>query len=536
MATPTTRARWSGWSFPARITAVFLAGAAIILATLAVIGMNQFRSVNADHASIRIDRAARSATALLSTRQADHVIERDPGGSPVKVMLDSPDRLVPGDDWDALVDQVCSGDQGVANVFRLDVDAQAFDRIATSFTTPDGGRVGNSEVEPGLITTGHPSFDALTSSEPYVGEVPVAGRMRYAYLTPIIDPDQQLIGALAVDVGWVDDLERVNNEVGTTVFLATAALLVVLALGAGLWMYFAFRPINRLILLARDLGTGDGPAGTEVPLTDRGGEIGELANALAQVGQLHGDLAEGAFRDDLTALPNRRHFLHEVEQRITRLGQHDGFALLLIDLDQFKEVNDGLGHAAGDELLIAIGGSLTEVLLPTEFLARLGGDEFALLSGNITSELDADQVAGRVSDAINGVTDISAAQVGVTSSIGVAMLPQQADTAGVALSHADLALYRAKRAGRAHWQFYDSTVSVPKPPSGATEGSRCRPSRSTCRRPGSGITRSSIRSRRPRLAKRWHRKRCASRSPRRSSSIMQMTAVDRSCSVSPRWG
>ncbi len=461
MAPSTTQARWSGWSFPVRITTVFLIVAAATVTLLSVVGLRQFRDVNAENVSIRIDRAARAGTALLGATSSDFVVDCDTDGSPRKVMLDDIGRLVPGDGWDSLVDEIGTVNQGAANVFVFDTDTQSFGRIASSAKTPEGERIGGSVLEPGLIEAGHPAFQSLIDVQPFIGEVPVAGRLRHAYLTPIVNPELELIGAFAVDVGWVDDLTRVNNEVGAQIFFATTALLIALALAVGVVMWFAFRPLNQLIRLAHDLGSGSMP--TEVPLTDRRGEIGYLANALAQVVHLQTDLADRAFHDDLTGLPNRAHFLHELSRRIDALheGTRDAFALLLIDLDQFKEVNDGLGHAAGDELLVTLAAELGQVMQPGEFLARLGGDEFALITGDVATELDADQVASRLTDAINGVTGTSVAQIGVTSSIGIVLLPQQADTAEIALSHADLALYRVKRAGRAHWQFYQSTLASP---------------------------------------------------------------------------
>ena len=157
-----TQPVWSGWSFPAKITAVFLAVAALAVASLAVFGLRQFRDVNAEHASVRIDRAARAATALLGAQHTDFVIDCDPSGSPEKIMIDDVGRLEPGDEWNAFVDQVGSVNQGAANVFRFNPTTRAFDRIATTFTTPAGDRVGGSQVEPGLLAPGHPVIDVAS--------------------------------------------------------------------------------------------------------------------------------------------------------------------------------------------------------------------------------------------------------------------------------------------------------------------------------------------------------------------------------------
>jgi diguanylate cyclase (GGDEF)-like protein len=453
--------RRSGWYFPARTTAVYLVVAGISMIVLAFAGLQQFQAINQDNIEVRIDRAARAACALLPTVEGDFLVDDGESAVSEKIVIESIEPLQPGESWDSFVDVVASANQGAANVFRFDSNAQTFDRISTSFKTPDGARAGGSEVEHGLIAVGHPAFDSISNGNRFVGEVPVAGRMRVASLTPIVDTESTVIGALAVDVGFVDDLNRINAEINEAAWTTTIILLIALFAAGTLVMFLAFKPLNRLIRIAQELGAGKIP--TDVPLTERRGEIGQLANALAQVVELNSDLATRAFHDQLTGLPNRAHFLDELERRIASIDKQadDSFALLLIDLDQFKEVNDGLGHAAGDELLGKLSLALAETSRHGEFLARLGGDEFALITGPITSEVDVDRAASRVSDTISAVTRTSVADIAVTSSIGIVMLPQQADNAETALSHADLALYRAKRAGRAHWQFYESTLAAP---------------------------------------------------------------------------
>jgi diguanylate cyclase (GGDEF)-like protein len=453
--------RGSGWHFPARTTAVYLVVAGISMTVLAFAGLQQFRALNQDNIEVRIDRAARAADALLQTVEGDFIVDDGDPARSERIVFDSIEPLQPGERWDTFVDVVSNANQGAASVFRFESTAETFDRISTSFKTPDGERAGDSQIEHGLIAAGHPAFDSISTGTRFVGEVPVAGRMRFASLTPIVDTESSVIGALAVDVGFVDDLNRINGETNGAAWTTTITLLIMLLAAGTVVMFLAFKPLNRLIRIAQELGAGQIP--TDVPLTDRRGEIGQLATALSQVVDLHADLATRAFHDQLTGLPNRAHFLDELEKRIAAIDEKsdDDFALLLIDLDQFKEVNDGLGHAAGDELLGELSIALAKTCRQGEFLARLGGDEFALITGPITCEVDADQVASRVSDSISSVTRTSVADIVVTGSIGIVMLPQQADTAETALSHADLALYRAKRAGRAHWQFYESTLAAP---------------------------------------------------------------------------
>ena len=459
VASPVSSSKFSGWRFAARTTAIFLIVAAFLIGLLAYAGLASVREVNEDHSEIRIDRAARAASALLCAAQPGVVAKSTDTGSPTTINFINEAQLNPSGEWDRLVDEISSVNQGAANVFRFNETTATFDRIATSFRTPAGDRAGGSKIEPGLIGAGHPAFDSLVASDAYVGEVPVMGRMRFAYLMPIIDSETNLIGALAVDVGWVDDLNRTNGEVRQRAIVLTASVLALLAIVGVIVMFLAFRPLSRLISIANRLGSGAIPE--EMPLRDRRDEIGDLAKALSKVMDLQTDLSVRAFHDDLTGLPNRSHLIHELGERIRRRTVDDQFALFLIDLDQFKEVNDGLGHAAGDELLTSLAAALIDTMQDGEFLARLGGDEFAFISNTVWAEIDAEEVARRISDAVASIKRTAGADISVTCSIGIVRVPQQADTVEIALSHADLALYRAKRTGRAHWRFYQSSLSSP---------------------------------------------------------------------------
>lgn len=435
------------------------------MSLLAVIGQREIRMLNEDNTDIRVDRAARSATALFQQVHSDYVVECDKTGSPERVRIDDGRRLEPGDDFDTLVDTISSVNQGAANLFRFDPVTMSFGRLATSFKDDDGNRVGSSQFEPGLIVEGHPAFESLLRTEPYIGEVPVAGRMRYAYLTPIVDIDFELVGLLAVDVGWVDDLNRINTDVAGRVVWVVLVLLAIMAVAGIVVMYFTFRPMNRLIKVAHELGADDGP--DTVVLTNRRDEIGYLAKGLSKVADLQRSLEYRAYHDSLTGTPNRAAFVRELERRFDELDvdrnpDEHGFALLIVDLDGFKEVNDGLGHQAGDELLKSLTCSLRHALLPGEFLARFGGDEFALLTApGSTDAAFIEATSARVSASVAGVRQTSAGETSITASIGIALVPEHGSTAEMALSHADLAMYAVKRDGRGRAMVYQSGLSSP---------------------------------------------------------------------------
>jgi diguanylate cyclase (GGDEF)-like protein len=158
-----------------------------------------------------------------------------------------------------------------------------------------------------------------------------------------------------------------------------------------------------------------------------------------------------ALTDELTSLPNRRELLRRVEQSVTAAGDEGGsVALLVIDLDHFKELNDTLGHHAGDDLLRQIGPRLVGVLRESDMLARLGGDEFALVLGAPSNRDAAVRVADKVRGALADPFDVADVSLHVAASIGIALFPEHAGTGQELLRMADVAMYEAKgaRTGR----------------------------------------------------------------------------------------
>lgn len=160
-------------------------------------------------------------------------------------------------------------------------------------------------------------------------------------------------------------------------------------------------------------------------------------------------LVHVANHDPLTGLFNRRRFDEELDRQLSeaqRYGRRG--ALLFLDLDQFKDVNDSLGHRAGDDLLTSLAVLLRQRLRDTDVIGRLGGDEFAVLVPHANAE-QAATVARDLLDAIRGHTfAIGGAPLGITVSVGIALFPEHGVSAGELLSRADMAMYRAKEEGR----------------------------------------------------------------------------------------
>jgi diguanylate cyclase (GGDEF)-like protein/PAS domain S-box-containing protein len=176
---------------------------------------------------------------------------------------------------------------------------------------------------------------------------------------------------------------------------------------------------------------------------------------------LEEQLAHQAFHDSLTELPNRDLFRDRVEHALERgKRQPEGtLAVLFLDLDDFKTVNDSLGHAAGDQLLIAVGRRLREELRGSDTAARLGGDEFALLLEDITRPEDALTVAERVLDSMRQPFNLQGKDVFVRPSIGVAVASPLPASADELLRNADVAMYRAKSKGKGCYAVFEPSMA-----------------------------------------------------------------------------
>jgi len=163
-----------------------------------------------------------------------------------------------------------------------------------------------------------------------------------------------------------------------------------------------------------------------------------------------------AFHDPLTGLANRTLFhrrIDEVLARCKRTGERS--ALLLLDLDRFKDVNDTLGHSVGDALLVKVAHLLARTLGNEHFVARLGGDEFAILLEGVTGLDECERIASQIVTVISGMTVLDRIEVTVGTSIGIAAMVQHGTTSTDLLRNADLALYGAKEEGRGRYKIFE---------------------------------------------------------------------------------
>lgn len=202
---------------------------------------------------------------------------------------------------------------------------------------------------------------------------------------------------------------------------------------------------------------------TKTPLRDGGSNvIGVLTSSLdisdRKIAENH--LFHLAHHDTLTGLPNRALLADRVRREIARTRRGDRpFALHLVDLDSFKDINDGLGHEIGDQYLVEIGRRLRTLARETDTIARLGGDEFAVLQTQVKRKDDPADMARRIIEAISAPWLHLEKKVTSSASIGIAIHPADAADADELLRNSDLAMYRAKHEGGNNFRFYSSEMN-----------------------------------------------------------------------------
>jgi len=175
--------------------------------------------------------------------------------------------------------------------------------------------------------------------------------------------------------------------------------------------------------------------------------------------QIEAALEHQALHDTLTRLPNRALFYERVEKALANLhGRNDRLAVMFLDLDNFKVINDSLGHQSGDLLLMEVAVRLRSCLRGSDLVARLGGDEFTVLLSRIEQESEAQQVAERILEALQAPIRIADRDVYVSASLGVALSGPDQNHPDSLLRHADIAMYQSKSAGKARYSLFDARL------------------------------------------------------------------------------
>ena len=242
------------------------------------------------------------------------------------------------------------------------------------------------------------------------------------------------------------------------------ALAIITLLGLGLAAFATWRAASQIVQpLARlDEAAGQLAVGEHVQVRVRGeDELARLATSfnemVRKIEERERRITQLAFNDVLTGLPNRTMFQQQLDH-VFRTSKQSAFALHCLDLDQFKVINDTLGHPAGDQLLVETGRRLTEAARG-QFVARLGGDEFVVLQLLDGGRHEIDRLAHRLVGAIGQPLSIDGNEIAPSTSVGIAIAPADGADGGTLLKNADLALYRAKESGRGEIAFFEQSLN-----------------------------------------------------------------------------
>jgi len=267
--------------------------------------------------------------------------------------------------------------------------------------------------------------------------------------------------AKSISLGWMVTL------------IASIVMLLASTLLFGAFRKLLVKPIQKLSLAAGEMGRGQ----LLIPIDiDSNDEIGELATTFREMGKnlhhYHEQVRYVAYHDSLTGLPNRLMF-KDYLNRATAEAQRDlqGLAVLFLDLDNFKRINDTLGHQAGDKMLKDFADRLSRQLREADIvshpsmdeasrvIARLAGDEFTILLPRPSGPGEAQKVANRILKSLLEPFTIATQELYISASIGIAMYPEDGETAGELLKNADIAMYHAKKLGRNNFQYYSRKLN-----------------------------------------------------------------------------
>ena len=270
------------------------------------------------------------------------------------------------------------------------------------------------------------------------------GDVRYqALLHPLQTADNSRVNTLLQRS--VEEVGRPYRKLELQIFVLSTIALIVALFAAILFARGVSRPLEELAEGAQRIERGDYATAIDIPQAD---EIGRLATAFNRMRTGIADREEHiryqATHDSLTGLPNRTLFQDRLAEAIEKASQSgESVAIIIMDLNRFKEINDTLGHQFGDELLFEIGRRLTGTLRDSDTVSRLGGDEFAV-TVFVREAARATEVAQKIVDVVEAPFTLAGVSIDVTASMGIALYPLHAADAETLMKRADVAMYDAK--------------------------------------------------------------------------------------------
>lgn len=286
-------------------------------------------------------------------------------------------------------------------------------------------------------------------------------------VAPLVARIRQRLEAVDLElaVGSARDITRLSetaSRLAQVVLIIAAAGTVLLVLGFFTFDHWLLRPINMLAAALKAEGAG---RPVQALPRDRATETRALAEAFEEMRNeirlRQARLDFLAHHDPLTSLPNRILFRDRLQHAMERARRHgQRVSLLFLDLDRFKQINDSLGHEAGDQLLQGAAERLTRCVRHIDTVARLGGDEFAILVEDVDQLQQVAMVAQKILHAFEAPFEVMGRQLRVTTSIGIATAPGDGDDVDTLIKNADAAMYHSKERGPNGFQFYSGDMTV----------------------------------------------------------------------------
>ncbi|MFT8246916.1 putative bifunctional diguanylate cyclase/phosphodiesterase [Roseomonas sp. BN140053] len=286
------------------------------------------------------------------------------------------------------------------------------------------------------------------------------------FIVPFDDNARRLLlemGVLAAEVvqeahGRAEASARMAEH-SRLVLAATAFLSALVLFGvSAILTRWTVRGVKQIASATERVARGSADA--DIQRLTRGDELGTIVRSLAVFQENISRIAFLAHHDPLTHLPNRVLFHDRVQQCLARTDHSGSFTVLCLDLDRFKAVNDTLGHPVGDVLLCQVAERLRACVREGDTVARLGGDEFAIVLPNILEPAEIDALATRIIAAVGAAYEVNGHQIGIGTSIGVAVARADGATSHELLKNADTALYGAKSNGRGTVCFYEAAMNA----------------------------------------------------------------------------
>ncbi|AFY74706.1 diguanylate cyclase (GGDEF) domain-containing protein [Synechococcus sp. PCC 7502] len=301
--------------------------------------------------------------------------------------------------------------------------------------------------------------DDLNPKNPKEFELNIAGAKYFAQVSPLTD-SMGIDWLIVVVVPESDFMDKIQQNTQSTVALCAIALATSAIIGTLVARKIA-KPILNLSTAVSNLANHE----DAVIIPEEGIEelqvLARSFNTMAnRLESTFIDLHHSAYHDPLTNLPNRSAFIYSLENRIARRQVEPDylFALLFLDLDRFKLVNDSLGHLIGDLLLIAVTKRLQSCLRKTDMISRFGGDEFIILLNEIPNIEFANHFAERIQKSLNQPFEIEGHQIYTSTSIGIVSPLNSTGSPQDLLRDADIALYQAKQDGKACSKIFDAAM------------------------------------------------------------------------------